>query len=144
MQEAIREAELAKSKGEVPIGAVITADEKIIARGHNQVESFNRITAHAELLTIEDASKYQNNWRLTGCTLWVTLEPCAMCLAAARFARISQIVYGAMDSRQGGIKLSGNILTDPNLGPQIEVVGGIEEEICRKMLQEFFKEQRAK
>ena len=143
MDEALLEARRAGDANEVPIGAVIARlDGTIIAKACNQIETAGRATAHAEILAIEAASKELKNWRLSDCILCVTLEPCVMCLGAIRWARIPYLVYGAGDSRQGGITLAPQIASDSTLGPALTVISDIRNEECRLLIQEFFKGRR--
>ncbi len=141
MQEAIALAKQAAALDEVPIGALVVYEGRIIARAHNLRETNRMATAHAELLAIEEACRVRGGWRLHGCTLYVTLEPCAMCAGAAINARIDRIVYGAYDQRFGAL---GSLLTLTdypfNHIPQVE--GGICQEDCRTLLQDYFKGKR--
>lgn len=143
MEEAIKEAKKAASKKEVPVGAVIVKEGKIIARGHNQRESTNDATSHAEIIAIRKASKKIKNWRLSGCTLYVTVEPCPMCAGAIVQARIDRVVYGAKDPKAGAVETLYQILSDKRLNHQVkEVISGVKEEECAELLKDFFKKLR--
>ena len=140
--EALREARLAADKGEVPVGAVVVRDDKIIGRGHNQVESLRDPTAHAEVVAIGAAGSQGDSWRLDGATLYVTLEPCTMCSGAILLSRVGQVVFGASDPRAGGVISTARLLDGNPYRQQIEVVGGIRAEECGALLREFFAERR--
>ena len=142
MKEALKEAKVAFSKKEVPIGAVVVYEDQVIGRGHNQIESLNDATAHAEVLAITAASNGLNSWRLTGCTLYVTAEPCIMCAGAIFLARIDRLVFGAFDPKKGGAGSLYNILKDERLNHQAEVVSGVLEKECSNILSIFFEEIR--
>jgi len=138
MSEALKEAELAKEEKEVPVGAVIVLDDRIIGRGHNQVESLKDPTAHAELIAITSASNTIDNWRLDKATLYVTLEPCPMCAGAIRVSRISRCVFGVSDPKLGSLGTVYEIK-----GPNLEVISGILESDCKHILEGFFDELRS-
>ena len=142
MQIAIREANLAKNKGEVPVGAIIIQNNRIIAKAHNSPISKNDPTAHAEVLAIRNASKKLQNYRLPGTTLYVTLEPCAMCLGAVIHARINRIVFGTSDPKSGVCGSTANLTSETFFNHKIIVNGGILEKDCKKILQSFFKLRR--
>nr|MBT6355393.1 tRNA adenosine(34) deaminase TadA [Pelagibacteraceae bacterium] len=142
MQIAIREANLAKNKGEVPVGAIIIQNNRIIAKAHNSPISKNDPTAHAEVLVIRNASKKLQNYRLPGTTLYVTLEPCAMCLGAVIHARINRIVFGTSDPKSGVCGSTANLTSEAFFNHKIIVNGGILEKECKKILQSFFKLRR--
>ena len=142
MQIAIREANLAKNKGEVPVGAIIIQNNRIIAKAHNSPISKNDPTAHAEVLAIRNASKKLQNYRLPGTTLYVTLEPCAMCLGAVIHARINRIVFGTSDPKSGVCGSTANLTSEAFFNHKIIVNGGILEKECKKILQSFFKLRR--
>ncbi len=139
MQEALTEARLAAVANEVPVGAVIAHEGVIIGRGHNTTESALRVTAHAELQAINQASQVLRNWRLSECTLCVTLEPCTMCLGAIRLARIPTLVFGAGDSKQGAVGSLYDLSQDPRLGPLPRVISGINRTDCEAVLKKFFQ-----
>ncbi|MBI5755565.1 MAG: nucleoside deaminase [Nitrospirae bacterium] len=144
MDIAIEEAKQATAEGEVPVGAAVVIGDEVIAMGHNLREALNDPTAHAELLVIKEASTRLNRWRLTDVTLYVTIEPCAMCAGAIVLARIPLIIWGANDSKGGGGGSVFQILQEPSLNHRVEIVSGIREDVCRKILQDFFEEQRYK
>lgn len=142
MKVALSEAEKARAINEVPIGAVIVKDGVIIGRGHNQTETSNDATAHAEIMAIKEASKTLGGWRLTGCQMYVTLEPCSMCAGALVWSRIDKLYFGAKDPKGGGCGSVLNIVQCDGLNHQVEVVGGIMEQQCSDILKEFFRELR--
>ncbi|HEX3036529.1 MAG TPA: tRNA adenosine(34) deaminase TadA [Thermodesulfobacteriota bacterium] len=143
MRLAIREALKAESKGEVPVGAVIkAADGKVISRAHNLRESSFDPTAHAETIAIKKATKKLRDWRLRGTTLYVTLEPCAMCMGAIVLARIKRLVFGARDSKAGAVFSIYNIGVDNKLNHRVEVEEGILGDECSHLLKKFFENIR--
>jgi tRNA(adenine34) deaminase len=142
MALAIREAELASEKDEVPVGAVIVFENRVIGRGHNLTESMHDATAHAEIIALSAAYSHFNDWRLENCYLFSTLEPCAMCAGAAVLSRIKTIVYGAKDPKFGGCGSIFEIPTERKLNHRIEVVGGVMETEIAAMMRQFFREQR--
>ncbi len=143
MKIALTEALKAYDEGEIPVGAVLTNEDGIlICKNHNRIEQFNDATAHAEILTIREASRILNRRRLSGCTLYVTMEPCPMCAGAAVLSRISRLVYGVTDSKFGASESLFNITNNPNLNHQIEVVAGVLEDECREITKKFFAELR--
>jgi tRNA(adenine34) deaminase len=142
MKQALIEAKLALKKQEVPIGAVVVHEDKIIGRGHNQVESLNDPTAHAEIIAIGAAATYLNSWRLSEASLYVTLEPCAMCAGALVLSRTKRLVYGTKDPKAGACGSLFNIVQDPRLNHQIEVITGVLETESNKLLQAFFEKLR--
>lgn len=144
MKEALLEASNAYSAYEVPIGAVIVYDNKIIGRGHNKKESLSSPLAHAELIAIDQACKYLGRWRLTGCTMYVTLEPCAMCAGALVNSRIDRLVIGARDLRMGCAGTVEDLTSHNKFNHRLEVKFGIMEEECSGILSRFFKELRGK
>lgn len=141
MTLALEQAKTAAKKGEVPIGAVVIKDDKVIAAAHNMCEALNDPTAHAEILAIRDAAKELGDFRLTGAQLYVTLEPCPMCAGAAINARIGEIIFGAADPAKGALGSVTNMYSFdfPN---RPTVYGGINEKECLELLKEFFKEKR--
>ena len=141
MQEALKEAQKAYRKGESPVGAVVVMDGKIIARGYNQRESKQDPTAHAEIIAIRKAAHKLGNWRLNGCDLYVTLEPCPMCAGAAIQARIDKIVIGTMDPKAGALGSKLNLL-EFKFNHEIDIKTGILEKECADVLKRFFKELR--
>ena len=138
---ALEEAEKAREKGEVPVGAVIVKNGEIIAKAHNLKESLNDPTAHAEILAIIEACNKLNNWRLHGCEMYVTLEPCPMCAGAILQSRLSKIYIGTFDDTTGAAGSVVNILQNHNLNHFLEVVWENDEK-CSKILTEFFKDRR--
>ena len=144
MKEALKEAKKAYDKEEIPVGAVIVRNDKIIARGHNIKELKKDTTKHAEIIAIQKASKNMEAWRLEGCTLYVTLEPCAMCAGALIQSRIKKVVIGTMDNKTGACGSVLNLLEDYKFNHQVEIETGIMETECREIVQQFFKELRKK
>lgn len=142
MKEALKEAQKAYKKLEVPIGAVIVKDNKIIARGHNLKEEKQNALKHAESIVIEKACKKLNNWRLNDCEMYVTLEPCPMCAGAIINSRIKKIYIGTLDEKTGACGSKLNLLQDFEFDNSVEIQSGILEEECRDILQKFFKEIR--
>ncbi|RME15126.1 MAG: nucleoside deaminase [Bdellovibrio sp.] len=143
MQEALKEAQKAYEKKEVPVGAVIIKDDQIIARAHNQKEAHFSSCAHAEILAIQEASKHLQNWRLTECTLYVTLEPCIMCAGAILAARIKKLYFSTPDPKGGGVCSLYQILSDTRLNHQVPFHKGLLEKESSLLLKKFFKEKRA-
>ena len=144
MQIAIKEAEKAVAMDEVPIGAIIVLDGKVIAKAHNKTESNQSATAHAEILAIEKACKKLKSWRLDGCELFVTLEPCAMCAGAIVGARIKKVYFGANEPKSGCVESLYPILSNSGLNHTVEFEGGILGEQCSKMLKDYFKFKRTR
>jgi tRNA(adenine34) deaminase len=142
MRYALTEAKLALKKHEVPVGAVVVHENKIIGRGYNQVESLNDPTAHAEIIAIGAAATYLNSWRLSGASLYVTLEPCAMCAGALVLSRIDRLVYGAKDPKTGACGSLYNIVQDIRLNHQLEIAPYVLERECSQIMQAFFEEVR--
>lgn len=142
MKIALKEAQKAYEKDEVPVGAIIVKDEKIIARAHNQKEEKTDTTKHAEILAIQKASKKLKAWRLEDCTMYVTLEPCTMCIGAAINARIKRLVYGASDEKTGACGSVLNIPEEYKFNHIVEIEKNVEEEKCKEILQTFFKQLR--
>ncbi len=142
MQIALAEAEQARRENEVPIGAVIVYQERVIACAHNQREQLGDPTAHAEMIAITQAAEARQSWRLDGCTLYVTLEPCPMCAGAIVQARLTMVVYGTTDPKAGAVETLYRLLSDPRLNHRAEVVAGVLAEPCGRILSEFFQEQR--
>ena len=136
MQKALQEAQIAFEQGEVPVGAVITIGERIIANAHNLTEKLTDVTAHAEMQAITAASEYLGGKYLMDCTLYVTLEPCVMCAGALYWSQIGKVVYGATDSKRG-YHLFGNLLH-----PKTEVVQGVLEDACSQLVKDFFLQRR--
>lgn len=144
MGEALAEARRAAAAGEVPVGAVLVeaASGEILARAHNLVERDADPTAHAELLAIRVAAARLGAKRLTGADLYVTLEPCPMCAAAISFARLRRVIFGAYDPKGGGVDHGPRIFEQPTCHHRPEVVGGVQEQACGALLQDFFRERR--
>ena len=144
MKEALKEAKKSYQKEEIPVGAVIVKDGKIIARGHNIKETKTDPTKHAEIIAIQKASKKLQTWRLSGCTMYVTLEPCSMCAGSLIQARIDKVVIGTMDEKTGACGSVLNLLSDYKFNHTVQVETGIMQEECKTILQQFFKELRAR
>ncbi|WP_368645883.1 tRNA adenosine(34) deaminase TadA [Alkalibacterium putridalgicola] len=144
MNEAIKEAEKARAIDEVPIGAVVVKDGEIIGRGHNQRETSQNATTHAEMIAIQEANETLGNWRLEDCHLFVTLEPCVMCSGAIVLARLKSIYYGPSDPKGGAVRTLMQVLEDERLNHQCEVHAGVMEEECRSLLTTFFKDLRVR
>ena len=142
MKEALKEAKKAELIDEVPIGCVIVKDDKIIARGHNQRETNQDPTGHAEIIAIKKASKKLNSWRLEGCDIYVTLEPCIMCSGAIIQSRISKVYYGASDPKGGALGSSINVLDAQNINHHPEVISGVLKEECSSIITNYFKAKR--
>ena len=142
MRQALREAHAAYEEGEVPIGCVIVKEGKILGRGRNHMETLRDPTAHAEILAIGAACGAMDNWRLDGCTLYATLEPCPMCAGAILNGRVSKVVYGSKDKRLGALGSVYDILDGNPLNREIEVVGGVLGEECLDLLRAFFQDLR--
>ena len=142
MAEALAEARRARAAGEVPIGAVVTIDGAIVGRGFNQPISAGDPTAHAEVMAIRDAARQVGNYRLTGAVLYVTIEPCLMCVGALVHARIQTLVYGAAEPRTGAVDSTVRGGDLPGHNHRFEVVSGVAEGECRELMQGFFKDRR--
>ncbi len=139
MKLALEEAKEAFLKREVPIGAVVVKDNVVLARAHNLKETLQDPTAHAEILAIKRATRALGSWRLDGCTLYVTIEPCPMCAGALVQARVSNLIYGATDLKGGAAGTLFNIVNDKRLNHRLKVESGILEIKCRRIMKEFFK-----
>ncbi|HEC2156415.1 tRNA adenosine(34) deaminase TadA [Staphylococcus delphini] len=142
MSIALEEARKAAKKGEVPIGAVVVKDEKIIARAHNLRETDQSPTAHAEHLAMERAAEALGTWRLEGCTLYVTLEPCVMCAGTIVMSRVDTVVFGAMDPKGGCVGSLMNLVQDSRMNHRATVVSGVLAYSCGEILRQFFKALR--
>ncbi len=142
MRAAVQQAMLAAEQGEIPVGAVIVRNARIIGKARNQVELLRDPTAHAEMIAITQAAAANGDWRLTDTVLYVTKEPCAMCAGAMVLARIPVVVFGTPDPRRGGAVSLFSILDHPQLNHRAEVVQGILETECRALLQDFFRARR--
>ncbi len=142
MLEAIRLAEIAYEKDEIPVGAIVVRDNRVIGRGYNQRELLKDPTAHAEVLAITAAANTIEDWRLIDCTLYVTKEPCAMCAGAIINSRIKSVIFGCYDAERGYCGSIVDLCGDPRLKNNITVRGGIKEQICLSLIQDFFKTKR--
>lgn len=143
MGEALRQAAKAFEAEEVPVGAVVVRNGRIIARAFNQVELLKDATAHAEMLALTQAEQAVGDWRLTDCTLYVTKEPCPMCAGAIVHVRLARVVFGASDPKAGAAGSALNLLQFPTLNHRCPITNGVREEECRSLLQAFFAKQRA-
>lgn len=144
MREALDEARKAFDMGEVPVGAVVVLNGQVVGRGFNRPVSAADPTAHAEVLALRDAARTIANYRLVDSTLYVTIEPCLMCVGAMVHARVARLVFGALEPKAGAIVSSCQAHENPALNHRIEVVSGVLEDECRAVIQEFFKGRRAK
>jgi len=142
MKLSLEEAELAWRENEVPIGAIIVHEDRVIARAHNQRERLCDPTAHAEMIAITQAAEARRSWRLDGCTLYVTLEPCSMCAGAIIQARISTVVYGAADPKAGAVRTLYHLLDDGRLNHHCLITSGVLAEPCGQIITRFFQAQR--
>ena len=142
MEIALEEARQASQEGEVPVGAVVVLDGKIIAQAHNRRESLRDPTAHAEMIALRQAAARLRNWRLSRVRVYVTLEPCPMCAGALVQARVATLIYGAADPKAGAVCSLYNILQDKRLNHQMEVISGVKAGESRKLLQDFFQARR--
>ncbi len=142
MQQAILLAEAAAEKQEVPVGAIVVKDGVIIGRGSNAPIGNHDPSAHAEIIALRDAAQHLNNYRLVDCTLYVTLEPCAMCAGAIQHARIARLVYGAADPKTGACGSVVDLMGEPKLNHHCEVTSGVESIECGQLLSDFFKKRR--
>jgi tRNA(adenine34) deaminase len=143
MRLALGEAEAAYFEDEVPVGALVVRNERVIASAHNLRETLHDPTAHAEMIAITQAAESVGGWRLEGCTLYVTLEPCPMCAGAILQARIPTVVYGATDPKAGAVHSLFKLLSDPRLNHRCELVPGVLSQECGQILTKFFERQRA-
>ena len=142
MQVALEEACRAEAEGEVPVGAVVVHGTEIVGRGRNRSIRQNDPTAHAEMLALRQAARRRANYRLEGCTLYVTLEPCAMCAGAAVLARLSRLVYGCDDPKSGAVRTLVRLADDSRLNHRLEVAKGVLDEECAARLRAFFRRKR--
>ena len=143
MQQAYQQAQAAAQMDEVPVGAVVVRDQQIIGAAHNMSRQLRDPTAHAEMMAITQAAESVGDWRLEGCTLYVTLEPCIMCAGAILQARIPQIVFAASEPKGGGVGSMYQLLSDDRLNHQSEIIGGVLDTQCGQILTEFFSRKRA-
>ena len=139
---ALREAEAALTAGDVPVGAIVVHDNRVIGRAHNQRELLQDPTAHAEMIALTQAAAALESWRLLDCDLYVTKEPCPMCSGAIVNARIRRVIYGIADTKGGGCQSLYQIPTDPRLNHRVEIVEGIRSEECLELIQSFFQKKR--
>ena len=144
MRMALEEARAALDEGEIPVGAVLVHQERILCRAHNRREAWHDPTAHAELMCLREGARLLGDWRLRGCTLYVTLEPCPMCAGAMVMSQLGRCVFGAADERQGCCGSLYDLPSDPALGAVTRWQGGLLQEECRALLQTFFRERRGK
>ena len=142
MAQALKEAEISANFDEVPVGAVIVKDGKIIARWQNLRESKNDPTAHAEIIAIRKACRKLKSWRLEGCTIYVTIEPCSMCAGTLLWTRIQRIVYGANDPKGGALGSSYNLFEVKNINHRPEIIRGVLENRCASLMTSFFRSKR--
>ena len=142
MRMAIDQAYIAQENGDVPIGSVIVYENRVIAKAYNQREQLHDPTAHAEIIALTQAAEYISNWRLHGCTIYVTLEPCPMCAGALVLGRLDRLVYGTEDSKTGAVKSLYNIVQDSRLNHSLDVTEGVLAEECRAQLRAFFQRRR--
>jgi tRNA(adenine34) deaminase len=142
LRAALREAEKAALQGEVPVGAVVVRNGTIIGRGHNRNIRLNDPTAHAEILALRSAAKNAANYRLPGCKIYVTLEPCSMCAGALVWSRIDEVIFGAFDPKAGACGSVFNIVYNKKLNHRVKVTSGVLESECRRLMQEFFHNKR--
>ena len=140
---ALEQARLGDAAGEVPVGAVVVLDGRVIGRGHNRVIAASDPTAHAEVVALRDAAQAVRNYRLAGADLYTTVEPCPMCCGAAVNARVTRVVYGAADPKAGAARTLYRLLDDPRLNHQVTVVAGVRSAECGALLSEFFQKKRA-
>lgn len=144
MRIAIELAQQAAAAGEVPVGAIVVKDSVVIGRGGNSPIDTHDPTAHAEIAALRDAAKNLGNYRLVGCSIYVTLEPCAMCTGAIQHARVARLVYGANDSKTGACGSVVNLMTEEKLNHHTEVFSGVLAQECGELLSDFFKQRRQK
>ena len=142
MRRALELARLARERGEVPVGAVVVLDDQVIGEGFNQPITASDPTAHAEIVALRDAAKRMGNYRLSGATLYVTIEPCQMCVGAMVHARVAKVVYGTREPKAGAIESAMRAHEHPALNHRLDAEGGLLEEECRAVIQEFFASRR--
>ncbi|MEE8074194.1 MAG: tRNA adenosine(34) deaminase TadA [Candidatus Binatia bacterium] len=142
MELALKEAGNALAKAEVPVGAVVVCGREVIGRGHNRREELQEPTGHAEILALRDASSTLNSWRLEKSTLYVSLEPCVMCVGAILQARVSRLIFGCPDPKGGAVESLYNLCDDPRLNHRVSVTGGVLQEECAEILKGFFSSLR--
>ena len=144
MLAALEQALMARERGEVPVGAIVVLNGAIVGRGFNQPIASHDPTAHAEIVALRDAAQRVRNYRLTGATLYVTIEPCQMCVGAMVHGRIARLVYGTTEPKAGAIESAMRAHEHPALNHRLEAIGGVLEEQCRAVMQEFFQDRREK
>lgn len=144
MRAALRQARRAEAEGEVPVGVVVVHEGRAIARAHNRPIRLSDPTAHAEVLALRSAGRALGNYRLAGCTLYATIEPCAMCASAMIHARIQRLVFGARDAKAGAAGSALHVVNHPKLNHRVEVTEGVLGEDCSRLLREFFRRRRTK
>ena len=142
MRLALAQARQAYAKGEVPVGAVIVVQDKVIAAAHNLRETSNDPTAHAEMLALRQASQISGRWRLSDARLYVTIEPCPMCAGAIMLSRLGTLVYGADDPKWGAVHTLFEVINHPKLNHKLEVISGVLADECREIIQDFFTDRR--
>jgi tRNA(adenine34) deaminase len=142
MREALSEARLAAERGEVPVGAVIVHEGRIVARGHNRTLTDNDPTAHAEMIALRAAARALGNYRLNGVAVYVTVEPCAMCAGALIQARVARLIYGCDEPKGGAVRTCFQVLEHPSVNHRVEVTAGVLAEECARVMQEFFQLRR--
>ncbi len=142
MQQALAQAQQAEASGEVPVGAIIVFEDRIIAAAHNQREQLHDPTAHAEMIAITQAAESLSSWRLEGCQMYVTLEPCPMCAGAILQARIPRLIFGAADPKAGAVSSLYQLLSDRRLNHQTQFTAGVLSDRCGQLLTDFFRRQR--
>lgn len=142
MRQAIEAAKIAQENGDVPIGAVLVYENQVIGRAYNQREQLKDPTAHAEIIALTQAAAFIESWRLHGCTIYVTLEPCAMCAGALVLGRLDRLVYGCEDPKAGACGSLYNIVQDERLNHRLEITSGVLADECAKLLQDFFQRRR--
>ncbi len=142
MRLAIQQGEIARENGDIPVGAVIICQDRIIGKAYNQREQLNDPTAHAEIIALTQAAEAVGNWRLNGCVIYVTLEPCPMCAGALVLARLDRLIYGCDDPKAGAAGSLYNIVADERLNHRLEVTAGVLAEECSSQLQRFFQNRR--
>ncbi|HWR41043.1 MAG TPA: tRNA adenosine(34) deaminase TadA [Patescibacteria group bacterium] len=144
MGMALVEAQRAYDQGEIPIGAVLVQDGRVIARGHNLRESWRDATAHAEMIVIREACHLLDRWRLSGTTLYVTIEPCPMCAGALVMSRVDRLVYGSSDYKAGAVESLFNVVQNTALNHRLEVTAGVRADECSRIMKNFFRQRRQK
>lgn len=142
MRMAIDQAFIAEENGDVPIGCIIVHENRVIAKAYNQREQLHDPTAHAEIIALTQAAEAIGNWRLHGCTIYVTLEPCPMCAGALVLGRLDRLVYGTDDPKTGAVQSLYNIVQDDRLNHRLDVTAGVMKEDCKTQLQAFFQRRR--